>query len=135
MAGVPKLKRLTREDFKDAPAWIDRLLYWLNIFFEAVNRALSNGITISENMAAQERTFQILAGATPADNTTNFALTMKSTPKHLILGRVTDMDTSNYVPVGVAVFMEWRYRDGQIYITSVTGLTSGKNYEFNVILI
>jgi hypothetical protein len=134
MASVPKLKRLTREDFKDAPVWIERLLYWLNIFFEAVNRALSNGLTIEENMSAQTKTFQITAGAAATNNTTNFALTMKTVPNHLFVGKVMNVTTDNYNPIGSAVFVEWRYQDGQVYITSITGLTNGNVYEFNVML-
>lgn len=51
MAKLPVFKRIQREDFPDAPAWVDRLLYPLNKFFEGVYAALNQNLTFTENLA------------------------------------------------------------------------------------
>lgn len=135
MALLPTIKRLTREDLKEAPPWIERLIYPLNLFMDAVWTALNHGLTFAENIRSQEKTFQITAAATAALNTTSFACTMRTIPKRMLVGNVVDITTGNYVTIGAAVFVEWRYNDGNILITSITGLTNGNLYEFTVTLI
>ena len=134
MAQPPKIKRLSREDFKEAPAWIDRLSYWLNILIEYVTLAFNKGITFDENIQSQIKTFSIVAGASASANTLSFLADMRVAPRGLILMRVVE-SVGNYTPIGAAVFIEWRYEAGTVFVTSITGLTSGHTYDFTVLLI
>jgi hypothetical protein len=130
----PKIKRLSREDFKEAPAWIDRLLYWLNVLIEYVTLAFNKNITFDENIQSQIKTFSLTAGAAASNNTIQFMATMAVVPRGLILMRVVDQ-VGNYTPVGAAVGIDWRYEAGNIFITSISGLTSGHVYDVTVLLI
>lgn len=134
MAQTPKIKRLSREDFKDAPAWIERLLYWLNLFLEFIVQAFNKNITFDENIQAQIKDFELTAGASPSACTAEFMTTLKVKPRGLLLMRVAEQ-SGNYVVIGSAVSVEWRYESGTIFITSVTGLTSGRIYDFTVLII
>jgi hypothetical protein len=44
MAALPKFRRIQREDIKDAPKWVDGLLYILNGFMEGIYLALSHSL-------------------------------------------------------------------------------------------
>ena len=134
MAAPPKIKRLSREEFKEAPSWIDRLLYWLNVLVEYVTLAFSKNITFDENIQSQIKSFSLVAGAAATNNTTSFMSTMRVTPRGLILMRATEQ-VGNYVPIAAAVSVEWRFESGSVFITSITGLTSGRTYDFTVLLI
>lgn len=134
MAAPLTIKRLSVEEFKEAPSWINRLLQWLNQFVEYVAISFSNGITFDENIQSQIKLLEIVAGATPASNTAKFICTLPVTPRGVIVMRITER-TGNYSVIGAAVSVEWRFENGSILITSITGLTSGKIYDLSILII
>jgi hypothetical protein len=133
MSAPLTLSRLSREEFKDAPGWIDRLLGWLNQFLEQVAFALNGNLTFGQNVQAQVKAFDLVAGAAPANNTLTFTTTLKVFPKLLLVGSVVQR-SGNYVPITAAVSVFWRYDNGVVYVTSITGLTAGLTYDFVVLL-
>lgn len=133
MAPPLSISRLSREEFKDAPGWIDRLLGWLNQFLEQVSFSLNGNLTLGQNVQAQVKAFDLVAGAAAADNTLTFTTTLKVAPRLLLVGNVTQR-SGNYVPITSAVSVFWRYESGVVYITSITGLTAGQTYDFVVLL-
>lgn len=134
MAALPQIKRLTREDFKDAPDWINRLLYPINLFFDAVYSALNKGLNFQQNFAAQIQSFTITAGVAATDNTANFILTMTTKPQGLILLNAS-LQNGSLTPIGAAVYLDWNYDGTNINISSITGLTNGTIYTFTVLVI
>lgn len=134
MASPLKIKRLSREDFKDAPPWIDRLLVWLNQFVEYVALSFNKEITFDDNIQAQIKSFEVLAGATPALCTAQFTSTLRVVPRGVIKIKATQR-SGNYVILSSSIDIFWRYESGTIFITSVTGLTAGNTYDFTVLVI
>lgn len=134
MSALPPIKRITKEDLKDAPSWITRLLYPLNQFLDSVYGALNRNLTFEENIRAQITTFTIVAGAAASNNTTSFALTLKRIPIGLFVVNKRKV-SGNYAAIGAAVEVEWNYDGTAVQITSITGLTNGSTYSFTVILI
>lgn len=63
MAKLPKITRIRREDLPDAPGWIEKLLYPLNLFMEGVYQALNQNLTYAENLASKVVAFEF---TTPA---------------------------------------------------------------------
>ncbi len=133
MAAPLSISRLSREEFKDAPAWFDRLLAWLNQFLEQTAFALKGNLTLEQNVAAQVKAFSVLAGAGAADNTASFLCTLKTAPRALLAGSVVQRG-GNYVAITAAVSVFWRFENGNVLITSITGLTAGQTYDFVVVL-
>ena len=133
MATLPPIKRITKEDLKDAPAWIDRLLYPLNLFLDFTYRAMNGNLTFVDNITAQKYGFTITAGAAATDNTLKFTPTINKRPE-FILCTATEKNT-NYAPIAQAVYVEWFYDGSFIQISSITGLTNGKIYDFLILII
>lgn len=127
------ISRLSREDFKDAPGWFDRLLAWLNQFVEQTAFALNGNLTFDQNIQAQIKAFSLAAGAAAANNTLTFTTTLKVFPRLLLVGSVVQR-SGNYVPITSAVSVFWRYENGVVFITSITGLTAGLTYDFVILL-
>lgn len=50
MAKLPIQRRIMREDLKDAPSWIERLIGFINPFFEDIYYAMNKQITFRENI-------------------------------------------------------------------------------------
>jgi len=134
MATLPPINRISKEDLKDSPAWVDRLLYPLNLFFDSVYRGLNHALTFQDNIDSQEILFQMTAGAAAVDNTAKFTVTMKNKPTGVIMKSAT-LVAGNYTPIGAPVFIEWFFEDGYINITAISGLTAGSVYNFIILLI
>lgn len=134
MGALPPIKRITKEDLQDAPDWITRLLYPLNLFFDSVYNNLNKGLTFTDNILSQTINFTITAGASASANTAKFTVTMKQKPEGLLLLNAT-LRSNNYTPIGSAVFIEWYFDGTYINITSITGLADGSIYDFVIRLI
>jgi hypothetical protein len=134
MSTLPPINRISKEDLKDAPAWIDRLLYPLNLFFDSVYRGLNHSLTFQENIDSQQISFSLTAGAAALNNTAKFTVDMKNKPTGLLLKSAT-LVAGNYTPIGQPVFVEWYYESGFINVTAISGLTVGKVYNFTILLI
>lgn len=134
MAALPPVTRVTKEDLRDAPAWINRLLYPMNTFFNSVYIALRQGLTFQENILSQLYSFRIKAGAAASNNTLKFTLTMKKKPIGMIVVSAV-LVSGNYSAIGSAVFAEYTLSGDQVSITSITGLTNGSSYDITVLLI
>lgn len=134
MAGLPKVKRILKEDLKDAPNWIDRMLYPINLFFDSVYIALNKNITFGDNIKAQVKQFEITGGATADLNTTSFSLSISSPMGLLLLSCIEQSD--NYTSITNAVTIpSWRVNGTNLLIDSITGLTSGTTYTITVLVI
>lgn len=59
MARLPTFKRFSREDFKGAGSWIDKLIEPLNEFMNSIVSALNSSLTFQANMNCEVRSFQV----------------------------------------------------------------------------
>lgn len=135
MAETIKIKRLSREDFKEAPGWIERLLGWLNQFVEFVTLAFNGNITFEQNIQCQIKNFELVAGASADLCTAQFKNTMRVAPKQIFLGKAVQR-SGNFITLTSPVSLNsWRYENGTIYIMSISGLTNGAIYDLSVLII
>lgn len=120
-------RRFNPADYRTAPDWFTgRFLSQLNLFTEPVYLALLNGLTFLQNMNAQYYSQQITAGATAAANAFSFKSTISGQPIEVIKAQcvVTGNLSSPVAPVDFS----WYATGGVVYVTSVSGLTSGTTY-------
>lgn len=133
MAQPPSRKRLMTEDFpKEQGTWIGRLLSPLNDFMLSVSAALSNQLTIQENLAMEAKELDVLveaSGTYPIKFKTKFNLK----PVALWIGNVVEVAGSP-MPITSAVYADWSETNGIISINNLTGLTTGKRYRVTVIV-
>lgn len=134
MAKLPTITGLKREDFKDAPSWIDRLLSPLNSFIRNVYDALNGSLTFGDNVSGFIKEFTITAGAASTDNTASFLHGLKTQPSGVLVMQALAQG-SNYAPIANAVTISWRRGVGTIIIDAITGLTNGTQYTLRVLVI
>lgn len=131
---LPPIQRISREELKGSPDWVNQLLVPLNLFFDTVYGGLNRGLTIKENVLSQIETLQVNAGATAASNAKSFLLKMKAKPQHLIpLSYQVQNDADQ--TTGCALSMTWNCDGVNVNITSISGLTNGSVYNLTVLLI
>lgn len=139
MAKLPVLKRILREDLKDAPDWIERLLYPINTFFDAVFQALKKNITFDDNIACQLRdvsfrTSSAYDGTAANFDTFTFVKTIKTKAKGVIILDIKQVE-DNYTPIEAAVSLEWIEFEDEIEVHLVSGLTASKSYTAKLLVI
>jgi hypothetical protein len=139
MAKLPVLKRILREDLKEAPDWIERLLYPINTFFDAVFQALKKNITFDENIACQLRdvnfrTTSAYDGTAANWTTVSFVKTIKTKAIGVWILDIKEV-ADNYTPIEGATSIDWLEFEDQIEIHLVQGLKVSTSYNMKVIVI
>lgn len=134
MAQLPSIKLISRDDLgPDAPSWVDKLLYPINLFMQSVYQALNKQLTDS-NTKSQLRTFALIAGAAAADNVYSFQTDYLTTPAEVVLQKVERADGQNEV-FTAAPYVSWNYRNGAFNVLGIAGLTVGVRYNVFVKLL
>lgn len=134
MAQLPSIKLINREDLgPDAPAWVDKLLYPINLFMQAVYQALNKQLT-DDNTKSQVRSFALIAGAAAADNVYSFQTDYMTTPSEVVLQKVERADATNVI-FTAAPYVSWNYRNGTFNVLGIAGLTAGIRYNIFVKLL
>lgn len=137
MAALPPIRRIFKEDLgPDVPQWITRLLAPLNLVLQSIYTALNHSITFQENIQCQVKEFNLVAGASATDNFFNFLLTIPTKPTGvwLVCALRTDGIVESFT---AAPYPSWTWDSSAntINISSITGLTNGKEYLLRVIVI
>ncbi len=125
---LPLLTQLDRADFPDAPEWITKLLYPLQLFMTSVYSVLTNKLTLQDNFSCVVQQFSIVAGASDDLNTFSFPCNLGRQISELN-AYCTNADGS-YTPVYPQV--SWNFISGRVVINGIKGLTNLHKYNFVV---
>lgn len=131
MGAIPQLKRLSREDFKDAPAWFGRFLDLLSTFIGDVSGALGGQLDAS-NLRKQFEPMTVTTKAVLADS---FPLTFKNrlgaAPKKVALVRcIPETLPTSWVGVAAVGVPAWDLTSaGLIRIRYIGGLAVSTKYQ------
>ena len=128
---VPILQQYNRADFPDAPDWITKLLYPLQLFQSFVVQALTSQLSLQDNISCVINTQTITAGATDVANATSFQWTLGRQPVILTV-HAQRTDGTNEIIYPQA---SWLLGNNAITINAVTGLTNGKQYTLTFLVI
>jgi hypothetical protein len=141
MAKLPNIKKISREDVKDAPSWIDRIINPLNTFMEQVYYALNKNITFSENIACniKDLEFKSLSTYTTAIPTSSGFSKISFTHGLSKVSGVLVLQLSekgnNYTILTSASTIDWSESNGTIHINYITGLSDSKTYSLRVLVL
>src|SRR5258708_996957 len=124
MARLPVIQQLQRSDFSDAPSWISKLLYPLQLFMVNVIGALTNQLTYQDNFSCAINQLTFIAAASSDLNTFTFLWPFTRQPIELTM-HITRTD-GTYSPI--YPIPSWNLINGSISINGIQGLTSGISY-------
>ena len=142
MGRLPEYRRILREDLRDAPSWIDKLLTPINSFFDIVYETLNRNITFNDNIACQikEMTFKTLSTYTSATPLTDgfeelvFKKTLPYKAQGVMIMRIYE-DADDYRPITNAVSCDWYDTEGDIVINYISGLDDSTDYVVKFLVI
>ncbi len=134
MANLPAStsRRFNPADYKTSPSWFSgRFLSQLTLFTEPIYLALLKGLSFEQNFNSQYFTQTITAGATADLNKFSFPQSISGSPVELIVAScnvASDLTVPILSPVGVS----WYVNAGIVFVTAVSGLTTGTVYRLIV---
>lgn len=122
---IPVVQQLQRTDFPEAPNWISKLLYPLQLFMTTVITALTNQLTLQDNVSCVINQLTFSAAPTADANVFQFTWPFPRQPVSLLMHVTrTDGTTPSIYPVP-----SWNLVGGNIVVNGVEGLTSGVQYQ------
>lgn len=132
---LPTIKKILREDLKDAPTWVNGLIDPLNVFMEMVYQALNKNITLSENVASFVKELTYITGSSypTSQDLFTFNNELKTRPVGVLPLQVYERNT--YIAAAGPVYIPWIYQNGnQIQVSTITGLEASKTYTVRVVV-
>lgn len=136
MAKLPEFKRVSREDLKDAPDWVEGLIGPLNSFMDSVTRGLNKNITFQENIRGAIKDLEFTTSSTY--NTGTF------TPVTFTYGGgalrpqgvvILQLRQENGAIIKTAISLSWSESNGSISIDYVAGLANSTRYFLRVLVV
>lgn len=137
MAKLPSIKRILREDLKEAPSWVERLIYPLNLFIEQIYSALNKNITFQDNIAAAFKELTFTTKATYSSNdweSISFQSGLRTKVSGVVLLQITPLD-GTYSAIFSAAQVSWYESQGTIIINYVSGLENSTKYQIKLLII
>ncbi len=120
-------KKIGVEEFpSDVRSWMGKLVNPLNKFFEQAYLALTNGLTIGDNLKGQKFNLDIAANQ-PYPIKVKWNLNER--PTALLLGYIAEDPSGGVIP---AHSMQWSIDSGSISVT-FSGLDSNTKYKATII--
>ena len=131
---LPTQKRLLREDLKDAGPWADPLTNVLNSFMETVYQAMNRNMTFHENIACRikEITYRTPSTYPLSVPTTKFMSELKTKASGLWVMQA--IEKTSYEPAAGPVYAPWVEDNGNIVISTITGLEPDKTYTIRLLI-
>ena len=127
---LPDTRRLNREDFQDAPNWIDPMLTVINTFMDSVYNIMNRNISLTQNL-----NIQIVAINVETDTNSDIKpVKLKTTVRGRVAGvsviRVITTDTSSISP-----FVSFIQNENILTISNIASLNSNQKYKIILLVI
>lgn len=122
---LPTVKRILREDVKEAPEWINGIIGPVNAFFDGVYLTLNKNID-ELNLASQIKELTVETPSTyPVMPAIKFQSTLNVRATGLTIMQCLDKATYAGVATGNPA---WVVNNGVVEISEITGLAPSKTY-------
>lgn len=133
MGKLPSIKKILREDLKDAPGWVNGIIDPVNQFMENVYSILNKNITFSENISSfvKEITYKTPTSY-PAMDPVEFSNTLRVKATGVFV--LQAVEKSTYAPAPGPVYVPWVEDNGIIIVSPITGLAADKTYIIRLLI-
>lgn len=136
MARLPEFKNVAAEEFPEQKTWIAKLLIPLNRFMLNVYSAFNKQISVNDNMQGE---IKVGVFINPNNFPVKFTYSLFNkfgssapAPVAVMLGSLVENGTTS--PVSTASTISWTYREGSVYIESISNLNTSKTYTASFVI-
>jgi len=132
----PLFTRILKEDLgPDAPKWVDRIIYQLNLMTDFLKTAFAKNISIQDNLINPTKSIQLTSTGSPATDTISFEVSLPAGYQPKGVQILNCIDLSGAI-VGNAVWAEMLpgLQNGNVVVRAIYGLTSGHQYSITFLV-
>jgi len=131
---LPTQKVILREDLKDAPSYVGGIIDPVNSFMQTTYQALNKNITLQENIASfiKEIVYKTPTTYPAGVEDVSFQNSLRTRPIGVQVMQA--YEKTSYVPAGGPVYAPWIEDDGDIIISTITGLAASKTYVIRFVI-
>jgi len=135
LSKLPDLKRILREDVPDAPDWINKIIYPVNQFFEAVYQGLNKQLTFSENFASTTKTVEVVTTSGYPGTFTALKIPsgLATTAEGVLIAQIS-LKGSSYDIITTSPFINWVDVNSVININHISGLAASSTYILKLLI-
>lgn len=127
---LPDTRRLNREDFQDAPAWIDPMLTVINAFMDSVYNIMNRNISLTQNLNIQIVTINVETDTNGDIKPVKLKTTVRGRVAGVSVIRVITTDTSSISP-----FVSFTQNENILIISNIASLNSNQKYKIILLVI
>lgn len=124
---LPTIKKILREDVKDAPSWIGGIIDPVNTFMENVYTALNKNISLTDNISSfiKEITYRTPSTYPMGVENVSFVNQLRTRATGVLVMQC--FDNADYTPVATSN-IAWVEDVNGIVIHTILGLSASKSY-------
>lgn len=126
-----KPQKFTIEQFQDQASWIGNLFGPLNQLFNDLWISYNNNLSIKDNL------FQEIKELSFKNETNSFPLVFRTKfnifPQGMLQIYLYDKTSSSFAAINPVI--DWTFRNNEIVISSISGLTLGHSYTIRFLVI
>lgn len=127
---LPDTRRLNREDFQDAPNWIDPMLTVINAFMDSVYNIMNRNISLTQNLNIQIATINVETDSNGDIKPVKLKTTIRGRVAGVSVIRVITTDTSSISP-----FVSFIQNENILTISNIASLNSNQKYKIILLVI
>lgn len=131
---LPTIKKILREDLKDAPAWVQGIIDPFNSVAETLYQALNKNVTLGDNVACFIKEFVYTTPSTYPSGVEEFRFSSTLKTKAAGVMLMQAVDRSNYSPAIGPVYVPWVEVNGMIVLSTIQGLSASKSYDIRLLV-
>lgn len=134
---LPSFKRLSREDMKEAPDWIQNLIFPLNSFMDTIYAVTSGQLTFGDNMMGQFRNLNFKTLATYTTHSWTpivFPNPLNKKVEGIMVVQASKV-ADNYQPIYNPVSVDWIQLNSNIQINYIAGLDNSSSYNVRILIL
>ena len=127
---LPDTRRLNREDFQDAPNWIDPMLTVINAFMDSVYNIMNRNISLTQNLNIQIATINVETDSNGDIKPVKLKTTVRGRVAGVTVIRVITTDTSSISP-----FVSFTQNEDILTISNIASLNNSEKYKIILLVI
>lgn len=131
---LPTQKRILREDVKEAPEWINKIIGPFNNLAETIYQALNRNITVTENLAAFVKELTVTTTASyPTMDPVELTNTLRTKAIGVLCLQAVERLTYEAAPGPMSI--SWVENNGTIILSKIGGLAASKSYSVRLLVM
>ena len=121
---LPDVRRLNREDFQDAPQWLDPMLNTLNSFMDSVYNIFNRNVSLTDNLNIQLTTISVETDGSGNITPVKIKTSVRGRVNGIVVIRAVSNSGNSPAP-----FVDYVQSENIITISKIAGLNLNTKYK------